>query len=168
VIVASKALSGIGAPVAFILYDAALDTWAPGAHTGTFRGNQLAFAAGAEAVRIIRRDDILGNVVRRGAQISERLAPLTDNPFVAEVRGRGMMWGVELVDPQTGAPAGKLASAVQANALHRGLIVEIGGRGDAVVRLLPPLNADADTIDIGCTILLDSVAEAAVRQGELP
>jgi acetylornithine/succinyldiaminopimelate/putrescine aminotransferase len=47
------------------MYDDRLDTWAPGAHTGTFRGNQLAFAAGAEAVRIIRRDDVLGNVQRR-------------------------------------------------------------------------------------------------------
>ena len=66
VIVASKALSGIGQPVAIILYDERLDVWAPGAHTGTFRGNQLAFAAGAEAVRIVRRDDVLGNVRARG------------------------------------------------------------------------------------------------------
>ena len=73
VIVASKALSGIGAPVAIIIYDERLDKWAPGAHTGTFRGNQLAFAAGAEAVRIVRRDDMLGNVRRRGEQIAERL-----------------------------------------------------------------------------------------------
>src|SRR6185437_3574716 len=47
VIVASKALSGIGQPVSIILYDERLDVWAPGAHTGTFRGNQVAFAAGA-------------------------------------------------------------------------------------------------------------------------
>ena len=46
VIVASKALSGIGQPVSIILYDERLDVWAPGAHTGTFRGNQVAFAAG--------------------------------------------------------------------------------------------------------------------------
>lgn len=66
VIVASKALSGIGMPVAIILYDRQLDVWAPGAHTGTFRGNQLAFAAGTKAVQVVRRDDILGNVRRRG------------------------------------------------------------------------------------------------------
>ena len=67
---ASKALSGIGQPVAIILYDERLDVWAPGAHTGTFRGNQVAFAAGAEAVRIVRRDDVLGNVRARAAQIA--------------------------------------------------------------------------------------------------
>ena len=62
VIVASKALSGIGQPVSIIMYDERLDVWAPGAHTGTFRGNQVAFAAGARAVEIVRRDDVLGNV----------------------------------------------------------------------------------------------------------
>jgi diaminobutyrate-2-oxoglutarate transaminase len=70
VIIASKALSGIGAPVAIILYDERLDAWAPGAHTGTFRGNQLAFAAGVETIRIFHRDDVLGNVCRRGEQIA--------------------------------------------------------------------------------------------------
>ena len=70
VIVASKALSGIGQPVAIIIYDERLDVWAPGAHTGTFRGNQLAFAAGAKAVEIVRRDDVLGNVRARAAQIA--------------------------------------------------------------------------------------------------
>ena len=69
VIVASKALSGIGQPVAVIMYDERLDVWTPGAHTGTFRGNQLAFAAGAKAVEIVRRDDVLGNVRAREEQI---------------------------------------------------------------------------------------------------
>ena len=72
VIVASKALSGIGQPVSIILYDERLDVWAPGAHTGTFRGNQVAFAAGARAVEIVRRDDVLGNV--RSAVGADRAA----------------------------------------------------------------------------------------------
>ncbi|MFB7663676.1 diaminobutyrate--2-oxoglutarate transaminase family protein [Kitasatospora sp. NPDC056138] len=160
VIVASKALSGIGAPVAIIMYDEKLDTWAPGAHTGTFRGNQLAFAAGVEAIRIIRRDDVLGNVARRGEQIAERLSTLRDEPWVAEVRGRGLMWGIEFADPLDGRPAGPLAARVQAGALRRGLIVEVGGRDDCVVRLMPPLNVTAETVETACTILLDAVTEA--------
>lgn len=157
VIVASKALGGIGAPVALILYDERLDVWEPGAHTGTFRGNQLAFAAGAEAVRIIRRDDVLGNVRRRGRQIGERLECLRDHPWVWEVRGRGLMWGVELADPLDGRPAGALARAVQAEALRRGLILEVGGRDDCVVRMLPPLNVTADVVDTACTILIGAL-----------
>ncbi|MEU7526921.1 diaminobutyrate--2-oxoglutarate transaminase family protein [Saccharothrix sp. NPDC042600] len=157
VVVASKALSGMGLPVAIILYDRRLDTWAPGAHTGTFRGNQAAFAAGAETVRIVRRDDVLGNVRRRGEQIGARLAELTGHPWVREVRGRGLMWGVELADPCDGTPAGAVAAAVQADALRNGLIVELGGREDCVVRMLPPLNVTAEVVDTACDILTASV-----------
>ncbi|MGY1772520.1 diaminobutyrate--2-oxoglutarate transaminase family protein [Blastococcus sp. SYSU D00813] len=165
VIVASKALSGIGQPVAVILYDERLDTWAPGAHTGTFRGNQLAFAAGTEAVRIVRRDDVLANVRARGAQIAELLAPLLDLPEVREVRGAGLMWGVELADPVTGAPAGGLARAVQARALRRGLILECGGREDCVVRMLPPLNVTADVVATACEILVGAVTDTVPSRG---
>ncbi|MFH8789252.1 aspartate aminotransferase family protein [Streptomyces roseoverticillatus] len=157
VIVASKALSGIGTPVALIIYDAKLDTWAPGAHIGTFRGNQLAFAAGVQTVRIVRRDDILGNVRRRGEQIADRLAALLADPWVREVRGRGLMWGIELADPGTGRPASAFAAAVQSRALHNGLIVELGGRDDCVVRIMPPLNVTADIVDTACSILVDAV-----------
>jgi diaminobutyrate-2-oxoglutarate transaminase len=159
VIVASKALSGIGAPVAIILYDQRLDLWAPGAHTGTFRGNQLAFAAGAATVRIVRRDDVLGNVRRRGAQIAERLGVLDAHPWVRQVRGLGLMWGIELADPRDGRPASALARTVQARALRHGLIVEVGGRADCVVRMLPPLNVTAEVVDNACSILLATLEE---------
>lgn len=159
VIIASKALSGIGMPVALILYDERLDTWAPGAHTGTFRGNQLAFAAGAEAIRIIRRDDVLANVRRRGEQIDHLLEELRKHPWVRDVRGQGLMWGVELADPRDGRPAGALARRVRTHALRHGLIVELGGRDDCVVRILPPLNVTAEVVDIACSILLQALTE---------
>ena len=157
VIVASKALSGIGQPVSIIVYDERLDVWAPGAHTGTFRGNQVAFAAGARAVEIVRRDDVLDNVRARAEQIGRRLERLRTHPWVRDVRGRGLMWGIELADPVTGAWAGELAGRVQARALRDGLIVELGGRDDCVVRLLPPLNVTADVVDTACDILLEAL-----------
>ncbi|AHH93814.1 aspartate aminotransferase family protein [Kutzneria albida] len=159
VIVASKALSGIGSPVAMIMYDRELDSWAPGAHTGTFRGNQLAFAAGVEAIRVVRRDDVLGNVDRRGSQVAARLGVLAEHPWVREVRGIGLMWGIELADPVDGRPAGEFARAVQARALRNGLIVELGGRQDSVVRLLPPLNVTAEVVDKACAILVEAIKE---------
>ena len=87
VIVASKALSGIGQPVSIIMYDERLDVWAPGAHTGTFRGNQVAFAAGARAVEIVRRDGVLDNV--RAAVGADRPAarPPADQPVGARRPG---------------------------------------------------------------------------------
>ena len=166
VIVASKALSGIGQPVSIIMYDERLDVWAPGAHTGTFRGNQVAFATGARAVEIVRRDDVLGNVSARSAQIGRRLAMLRTNPWVRDVRGRGLMWGVELADPATGRWAGELAERVQARALRGGLIVELGGRSDCVVRLLPPLNVTAEVVDIACDILIEAVQHCGHYDGD--
>ena len=162
VIVASKALSGIGQPVALIMYDERLDVWRPGSHTGTFRGNQLAFAAGAKAVEVVRRDDVLGNVRAREAQIRDRFAALRAHPWVRDVRGVGLMWGIELADPATGRRAGGLAEQVQAAALRAGLILELGGRDDCVVRLLPPLNVTAEVVDTACTIVVEAL-DACVR-----
>ncbi|NKX52108.1 aminotransferase class III-fold pyridoxal phosphate-dependent enzyme, partial [Arthrobacter deserti] len=130
----------------------------PGAHTGTFRGNQLAFASGAEAVRIVRRDGILQHVQDRGTQIESLLKPLEELPWVREVRGRGMMWGIELEDPLTGRPAGDLALQVQEEVLQKGLILETGGRGGCVVRLLPPLNTSAEVVGTACGILVETIS----------
>jgi diaminobutyrate-2-oxoglutarate transaminase len=160
VIVASKALGGIGAPISLILYDERLDVWSPGAHIGTFRGNQLAFAAGVAAVEIIRRDGVLDNVRELGAHALAVLEQLArDHPIVAEARGSGLMLGFELADPVTGDPNPGAAIAVQRGALERGLIVELGGRHDAVVRLLPPLNVSRRTLDQALEILRDAVAD---------
>lgn len=159
VVVASKALSGIGLPIAIILYDRRLDVWAPGAHTGTFRGNQLSFAAGTESVRIIQRDDVLRNVRERGEQISVRLAGLRDLPWVYDVRGRGLMWGIEMAHLRKGQSPAPLAACVQTGALHKGLVVELGGRDDSVIRLMPPLNVTSDVVDIACDLLVETVEE---------
>ncbi|MGH2851292.1 MAG: diaminobutyrate--2-oxoglutarate transaminase family protein [Solirubrobacteraceae bacterium] len=162
VIVASKALGGIGTPIALILYDKRLDVWNPGAHIGTFRGNQLAFAAGVAAVEIIRRDGVLDNVRELGAYALGMLEQLAGEfPIVAEARGSGLMLGFELADPLTGAPDRDAAIAVQRGALERGLIVELGGRHDAVVRLLPPLNVSRRTLDQALEILREAVADVA-------
>jgi len=163
IVVASKALSGIGLPVSMIVYDRTMDRWAAGAHIGTFRGNQLAFAAGIAALDLIERDAVLDNVLAREAQLSARLDELSEaSAWVREVRGMGLLWAVELADPLTGAPASELARAVQLGALRRGLIVELGGRGDAVVRMLPPLNVTAEVVDSAVDILRDALLAAEV------
>ncbi|MCE3550918.1 diaminobutyrate--2-oxoglutarate transaminase family protein [Pseudonocardia sp. RS11V-5] len=167
VIVASKALSGLGLPIAIIIYHERLDVWAPGAHTGTFRGNQLAFAAGVEYARIVARDDVLGNVRRRAAQIAACLDRLRADPWVQDIRGMGLMWGVELADPLSGRPAGELAARVQSEALANGLIVELGGRDDCVVRMLPPLNVTAEVVDTACAILTGAVERCTAESPQL-
>jgi len=148
VILVSKGLGGIGMPVAIVLYNRDLDTWGPGAHTATFRGNQLAFAAGVAFAKIVERDDILKHVRTEGEYILEELRALqSEHPAIGDVRGLGLMIGFEMVDPETGAPAPEVARRVQQLAVERGLILELGGRYDAVVRMLPPLNVSRETVD---------------------
>jgi diaminobutyrate-2-oxoglutarate transaminase len=162
VVVASKALSGIGLPVAVILYGRELDVWQPGAHIGTFRGNQLAFAGGVAAIDVVRRDDVLGNVRARGAQLRDLLSGLARRTgWVREVRGLGLMLGVELADPVTGAPAGALAKEIQDAALRNGLIIELGGRDDCVLRMLPPLTVSEREVEQAGAAL-----EAAFREAD--
>lgn len=164
VVLLSKALSGAGLPVSVILYNERLDVWGPGAHTGTFRGNQLAFATGSALLDIFERDDILGNVHRRGAEVAARLDGLAARSArVSDVRGRGLMWGIQLTGPDPLHPAGEVAHAVQAEALRRGLILEVGGRDDSVVRLLPPLNIRADVLGVALDILDSALAAVEER-----
>lgn len=161
VVLLSKAAGGIGLPVSLMMYDRRLDTWGPGAHIGTFRGHQLAFAAGLASIEVMRRDDVLGNVRDQGAHLAQQLHRLAGrHPFVGEVRGLGLMLGVEIVDPASGAPDGPRAAAIQQAALRRGLILEVGGRADAVVRFLPPLNVTRPVVDAALGILAEAFAHA--------
>lgn len=154
--VLSKAIGG-SLPLAVVAYRGDLDGWPPGAHTGTFRGTTLAMVAGATTLRIIARDGLAARAGALGDRIAAGLRDAADGlPWVGEVRGRGLMLGVELVDPAGDADhlgslpaAPSLAAEVRARCLADGLIVELGGRHDAVVRLLPPLtltDAQADRV----------------------
>jgi diaminobutyrate-2-oxoglutarate transaminase len=92
-----------------------------------------------------------------GAYALARLDGLRDRfPWVGDVRGLGLMLGVEVVDAETGAFDGRRAAAVQRLALERGLIVELGGRDDCVVRLMPPLNVSHAVLDEALAILEDA------------
>lgn len=155
VLVLSKAIGG-GLPLACIVYRDELDTWAPGAHAGTFRGNQLAMAAGAATIAEVVADGLAERADAVGAHLAAGLREASaGDEHVGEVRGRGLMLGVELVDPSrpdadgVPVPDGGRAAALQRALLERGVLVEVGGRDAAVVRLLPPLilqRADADRI----------------------
>ncbi|ACY18639.1 aspartate aminotransferase family protein [Haliangium ochraceum] len=161
VIVTAKALGGLGMPIALILYDRALDTWGPAAHTGTFRGNQAAFAAGLKLLEIVRRDKLLAHVESEGAYLRERLARETAGmDLVGELRGLGLMLGLELSGTDT-RRGPELAVEVQRACLHRGLLLELGGRDDEVIRLLPALNIERKTSRAAADILIDVLGSLA-------
>ncbi|MCW2505716.1 MAG: 2,4-diaminobutyrate 4-transaminase [Actinomycetia bacterium] len=171
VVVASKALGG-GHPAAVILYDESLDGWAPGAHTGTFRGNQLAFAAGAALMRIADRDGLLAGVRETGQYLREGLLALAARyPFLGEVRGLGLMLGVELTAAGEWTAA-EVARRIRTAALHRGLLFELAGRDDCVARFLPPLNlsrAEAtEALDLFGAAVTDIAAEIVTAEKGTP
>ncbi|MFF9844012.1 diaminobutyrate--2-oxoglutarate transaminase family protein [Streptomyces sp. NPDC013740] len=163
VMVLSKAIGG-SLPLAVVVYRSELDAWEPGAHAGTFRGNQLAMAAGAATLAYVRENRLAERAGTLGARMLGQLQGLSAaHPCIGDVRGRGLMIGVELVDPESAGadalappPDPALASAVQRQCLDRGLIVELGGRHNAVVRLLPPLTLT----DEQAAAVLDRFADA--------
>ncbi|MGW9116510.1 diaminobutyrate--2-oxoglutarate transaminase family protein [Streptomyces sp. NPDC055663] len=172
VMVLSKAIGG-SLPLAVVVYRSELDTWQPGAHAGTFRGNQLAMAAGTATLAFVRENGLAERAAILGARMLARLQALaTDHPTIGDVRGRGLMIGIELVDPDAAhpddgpepPPAPALAAAVQQECLRRGLIVELGGRHSTVVRLLPPLTLT----DEQATAVVDRLADALAAAERLP
>jgi diaminobutyrate-2-oxoglutarate transaminase len=168
-VVLSKAIGG-SLPLAVVVYDEKLDEWQPGAHAGTFRGNQLAMAAGTATLRYILEDDLPGHAARMGERLMSGLRDVQEGSHcIGEVRGRGLMIGVEIVD--TGVepddlgslPAHpELASKVQHECLRRGLIIETGGRHGSVLRFLPPLIVTGEQVDEICGIFHEAI-EAAER-----
>ncbi|MEU3839784.1 diaminobutyrate--2-oxoglutarate transaminase family protein [Streptomyces sp. NPDC028635] len=206
VMVLSKAIGG-SLPLAVVVYRDDLDVWQPGAHAGTFRGNQLAMAAGTATLAYVRRHGLSERAAALGARMLTHLRRLGDEfACVGDVRGRGLMIGMEMVEPEADVVEGgvvgsgvveggvvgdtsdggglapdavpvphprtesarrprpaspRLAAAVQRECLHRGLIVELGGRHASVVRLLPPLTITDEQAAAVLDRLADAVAAAA-------
>jgi diaminobutyrate-2-oxoglutarate transaminase len=164
-LVLSKAIGG-GLPLAVVVYREEFDSWGPGAHAGTFRGNQLAMAAGAATIQYVVENDLSSHADRVGERLRDGLwAHIGADERVGDVRGRGLMVGVELVDPNrddcwsSAPPAdGALARQVQAGMLERGVMLEVGGRDDAVVRMLPPLIISEAEVDMVVEVFADVLA----------
>lgn len=166
VVVLSKAIGG-SLPLSVVVYRGELDQWQPGAHAGTFRGNQMAMAAGSATMRFIQAESLHEHAQRAGQRLMAGLRQLqSEYPQIGDVRGRGLMVGVEVIAPEAprnahghpqAAPA--WASALQAECLRHGLIVELGGRHGSVVRFLPPLIMTERQIDH----VVEIVARAASK-----
>jgi diaminobutyrate-2-oxoglutarate transaminase len=145
----SKSISGYGYPMSVLLMAPELDVWAPGEHSGTFRGNQLAFVAGAAALDFWEDPEFLARLDDLGRRLQEFGQSLTVADSQVPTRGAGMVLGIDF-----GRVGGtSRAAAVQRECFANGLIVEVCGRADEVVKLMPPLNVDDDTLKAGFEIV---------------
>ncbi|GAB4321538.1 MAG: diaminobutyrate--2-oxoglutarate transaminase [Dehalococcoidia bacterium] len=149
----SKSLSGFGQPMALTLIRRDLDVWNPGEHNGTFRGNNAAFVTATEALRYWTTDELTREVLRKSEVMKRRLEAIAARFPAAKAtwRGRGMIQGLYCEVPG-------LASKVTRAAFERGLIIETSGPEDEVVKLLPPLVIDDETLQQGLDIIEASFA----------
>ncbi|RFU38855.1 diaminobutyrate--2-oxoglutarate transaminase [Actinomadura logoneensis] len=153
----SKSLSGYGLPFAVTLMRRDLDVWEPGEHNGTFRGFNPAFVTAVGALEDHWTGEGLEKqTLKKGQQIKQALdeIALEHAGAVADVRGRGLVWGMETRDPET-------AARICAEAFRRGLLMETSGPNDEVVKMLPPLTTTSEELTEGLELLGESVA--AVR-----
>ncbi len=148
----SKSLSASGLPMALLLVAPSLDKWEPGEHSGTFRGNCLAFVTAAVATQWWASSDIQAEAMRRAGTLTARLdAMVSAFPHVVRRKGRGLFQGLEM----TADAADRVADA----AYTRGLVIETAGPRDEIVKVMPALNIEDGELSRGLDILQEAVAE---------
>jgi 4-aminobutyrate aminotransferase len=162
IIVAAKSL-GNGHPIGATVARAAVaDSW-KGSTIATFGGNPVTMAAAKAVVDAIAADKLMDNATVVGGHLRKRLEALGEkHAAVGEVRGMGLMQGVELVkDRKSKEPSPGAASAVLEAAKDHGLIVGKGGLYGNVLRISPALNIAAADVDQAADILDKALAAAA-------
>jgi len=159
IVTMSKALGGVGFPISCVAFKKELDTWPPGKHIGTFRGNVVAYAAGHTALQFMVVNNLAEHASELGKRMLSRLKEIEkESDIVGEARGKGLMLGVELVhDKASKKPAPEFARQVRTFCHQHGLLIEIGGHYDNVARFLPPLVLTEDLAYKGLEIFADAI-----------
>ena len=150
---------GSGVPIgAVVAGPKAAAIFSPGNHGSTFGGNPLAMRAGVETIRIMERDGLLENAAAMGRHFTEalqrELAAQLASGAVKDIRGRGLMIGIELAIP---------CSALMQQSLDKGLLISV--TADSVVRLVPPLIVTAPEVDAMVAILAPLIRDFLAANG---
>ncbi len=147
-----------GMPLSAIITKASVMDWKPGAHASTFGGNPVCIAASLATLGLIERS-YMANAARMGEFIKRQTANWPErHKIVGEVRGRGLMIGIEFVrDQKTKERAPDLRNRIVQMAFHKGLLVL--GSGDTTLRLCPPLMIDEDQAEFAVRTLDGIITE---------
>ena len=163
IITLSKSLSGFGLPMSLVLMKPELDIWKPGAHSGTFRGNNLAFVTATQALETYWASDAFATDVQRKERLVrdwlENLAHSYPNAGLA-VRGRGLIQGLVAGNQPD------LANRIARKAFERGLVIETAGAHDEVLKVLPALTIEDELLTRGLDIIEASVADALAEDAQ--
>jgi len=157
ILVTAKGIAS-GLPLGAAVARAEIMDWGPGAHASTFGGNPVACAAALATIRLLE-EKYVANAAHVGEYLMARLADWPGrHRLVGQVRGRGLMIGIELVkDQQTRAPSPEARGQVIEKAFQHGLLVL--GCGESTVRLMPPLIVERQHADTALDILDDCLSE---------
>jgi 4-aminobutyrate aminotransferase len=149
-----------GMPLSACISKAEVMDWVPGSHASTFGGNPVCNAAAVATLNIIERE-LLKNAEMMGDYIMERISKWPETlPTVGNVRGRGLMIGVEIVkDKTTKEPAGEERDRICDMAFTKGLLLL--GAGSNTLRICPPLIVDKAQIDTALDIMEECIRECA-------
>ncbi|HXN97770.1 MAG TPA: acetyl ornithine aminotransferase family protein [Candidatus Acidoferrales bacterium] len=147
-----------GMPLSAIITKASVMDWTPGAHASTFGGNPVCIAASLATLGLIEKS-YMANAARMGEFIKRQTADWTQrHKIVGEVRGRGLMIGIEFVrDQKTKERAPDLRNRIVQMAFHKGLLVL--GSGDTTLRLCPPLMIDEEQAAFAVRTLDEIITE---------
>jgi len=154
IICVSKAISGLGLPMAVNLIRRNLDIWNQGEFSGTFRGNNLAFATSARMMELYWSDNTFENATKaKGHLVRSTLQEIADtySTLDFDVKGNGLLCGLNTKNTE-------LADRVTRAAFERQLIVETCGSDDVVVKLLPPLTTTEAELRDGLARLTEAFA----------
>ncbi|OZB81921.1 MAG: diaminobutyrate--2-oxoglutarate transaminase [Halothiobacillus sp. 13-55-253] len=165
IITLAKGIGGFGTPMAMNLNKPEHDKhWAPGEHTGTFRGQDLSFIAGTVALGYFDDPAFMADTERKGKIIAKALMAIAKKYPVCAVRGRGMMQAIEF-------PSGELSKAIASACFERGLLAAVCGSRGQVIKLIPPLTIPDDDLHEGLALFAQAVdsqmAEEPAKQEEL-
>jgi 4-aminobutyrate aminotransferase len=154
-----------GMPLGICMTRAEIMDWKPGSHASTFGGNPVCIAAALATMDILQREGI-ANAAKMGELMFERLRSWTQRfGIVGEVRGRGLMIGIEIVkDQQSREPAGAWRDRIVDLAFERGLLIL--GCGETAIRLAPPLVVNQHEVCIALDILEEAVAQVEEEQAK--
>ena len=159
IICLAKGIGGMGTPMAMNLVKPELDKhWSPGEHTGTFRGQDISFVAGDQALTYFDDDVLMKEVRENGHLMAEAIAPLAARYSDVNITGKGMILGLDVGN-------GDRAKAIVNQCFDAGLMIASCGTGGRVVKLIPPLTIPEADLQTGLDILV-KVTEKVMQMEE--
>ncbi len=156
IVTQSKSIGGYGMPFALVLIRPELDLWEPGEHNGTFRGYQLSMIAAKAGLEVMLNEHVEERVQKLSAVIAQAMEEIQAlSPEKIKTRGMGFVWGVDFwrFDHD-----GVTSKKVLDECFKNGLIVERVGRGNTVVKVMPELLIEEETLKKGLDILKNSIS----------